>query len=103
MDNRLKIAIVGVGWAGSRHAEAIAELRKVDDRVEVDCFVDSDPEHLQETAAKYGVSKIYPSLENDNLYRPVDQNDPDIQALAKSIKAFGLGEPLVTKGGFSNA
>ena len=38
---------------------------------------------------------ITPSLENDELYRPVDPNDPDIKALAASIRKLGVVEPLV--------
>ncbi len=90
MDNRLKIAIVGVGWAGSRHAEAIAELRKVDDRVEVGCFVDSDSEHLKETAAKYGVSKIYSSLDKALA-------DPAINAIDIATPRFCQNSALTMK------
>jgi len=42
------------------------------------------------------IDEIYPSFENDRLYRPVDPNDPDIQALAASISEFGIKEPIVT-------
>ncbi len=38
---------------------------------------------------------IMPSLENDSLYRPVDPNDPDIQALVASIRKFGVREPII--------
>lgn len=38
---------------------------------------------------------IHPSEENDQLYRPVDPEDPEIIALADSIRRFGLREPLV--------
>ncbi len=38
---------------------------------------------------------IRPSPENDRLYRPIDPNDPDIQALAQSIRERGVKEPLV--------
>ena len=62
MDSPIKLAVVGVGWAGSRHADAITELRASDDRIEIACFVDNDPEHLEETASKYGVLQTYPSL-----------------------------------------
>ena len=38
---------------------------------------------------------------NDPLYRPVQDDDPDIQALADSIKENGVLEPLVaSKDGF---
>lgn len=41
------------------------------------------------------VSKIKPSKENDQLYRPVDLDDPQTIALAESIREFGVREPLV--------
>ena len=47
MSKPLGLAIVGVGWAGSRHAEAISELATVDKRVEIAAFVDNDTDHLQ--------------------------------------------------------
>jgi hypothetical protein len=44
---------------------------------------------------------IRPSPENEQLYRPVDPNDPDILALAESIERDGILEPLVaTRDGF---
>jgi hypothetical protein len=36
-----------------------------------------------------------PSPENEKLYRPVDRRDPDVKALAKSIRRIGVKEPLV--------
>lgn len=41
------------------------------------------------------VCDIHPSPENDRLYRPVDPADPEIVALAKSIREHGVREPLV--------
>lgn len=38
---------------------------------------------------------IYTSRENDKLYRPVDRDDPEIIALAESIRLYGVREPLV--------
>jgi ParB-like chromosome segregation protein Spo0J len=41
------------------------------------------------------------SPENDKLYRPVDPTDPDIVALAESIRQHGIREPLIiTADGF---
>jgi hypothetical protein len=34
-------------------------------------------------------------MENDQLYRPVSPDDPEVRALADSVRAFGLREPLV--------
>jgi len=41
------------------------------------------------------LDEIRPAPENDSLYRPVDPADPEIRALARSIKAEGLLVPLV--------
>jgi hypothetical protein len=38
---------------------------------------------------------IYPSVENDKLYRPILRDDPEIKALAESIRVDGLQEPLI--------
>ena len=40
------------------------------------------------------LSEIRPSPENDQLYRPVDPSDPEIIALADSIRRLGILEPL---------
>jgi hypothetical protein len=39
--------------------------------------------------------RIYPSPENESLYRPVNLDDPEIIALAESIREKGILEPLV--------
>jgi hypothetical protein len=41
------------------------------------------------------VSDIRPATVNDQLYRPVNPADPEIQALAQSIREIGLQEPLI--------
>jgi hypothetical protein len=41
------------------------------------------------------IKSIRPSPENDRLYRPVDPNSDDIRALADSIRAEKLKEPIV--------
>ncbi len=40
-------------------------------------------------------NSIRPSPENDKLYRPVNPDDPEITALANSIREHGILEPLV--------
>jgi ParB-like chromosome segregation protein Spo0J len=39
--------------------------------------------------------KLCPSPENEELYRPVQDDDPEVIALAESIRERGLQEPLV--------
>jgi hypothetical protein len=41
------------------------------------------------------LASIRPSPENDKLYRPVDPKDPDVRALAASVREHGIREPLV--------
>jgi ParB-like chromosome segregation protein Spo0J len=38
---------------------------------------------------------IQPHPMNDHLYGPIDARDPDVKALARSIKELGVREPLV--------
>jgi ParB-like chromosome segregation protein Spo0J len=41
------------------------------------------------------LAHIRPSPENDRLYRPVDPADPEVVALAESIRDHGVQEPLI--------
>ncbi len=41
------------------------------------------------------IGDVTPSPENDEIYRPVDASDPELIALAKSIRTDGILEPLV--------
>lgn len=41
------------------------------------------------------INRIRPSPENRQLYRPVDPADPEVTALAQSIREHGVQEPLV--------
>lgn len=52
----LRVAVVGVGWAGARHVEAIDELGR---GLVVECLVDVDAPFLAEQAARLGVEKTY--------------------------------------------
>ena len=39
--------------------------------------------------------RLRPAPENEQLYRPVSPGDPDVRALAESIRQHGVKEPLV--------
>lgn len=52
----LRLAIVGCGWAGSRHVEAIRELGE---KIEVVCLVDNDEAFVKEKASEFGIDKVY--------------------------------------------
>ena len=47
MSDIVRMAVVGVGWAGSHHVEGARELGR---KVEVTCLVDRDPDHLKDRA-----------------------------------------------------
>ena len=68
----LRIAILGVGWAGTRHVQAIRELAR---KVTVDCLVDNDPDHLRAAAKELDVAKTYTDY-RDALA------DPDVDAVS---------------------
>jgi predicted dehydrogenase len=68
----LRIAIVGVGWAGTRHVEAIGELGR---KLTVDCLVDNDADHLKATAKALGIEKTYTDL-------PDALADPNVDAVS---------------------
>jgi predicted dehydrogenase len=68
----LRVAIIGMGWAGTRHVEAIRELGA---KITVDCIVDNDAEFLRTKAAELGIQKTYTVYE-DALA------DPAVQAIS---------------------
>ena len=68
----LRMAIVGVGWAGTRQAEAVRELGR---KVSLHCLVDSDEAYLAATADKLAVAKTYKDY-------AAALADPDVDAVS---------------------
>ena len=68
----LSIAILGVGWAGTRHVEAI---RKFGRKIRVDCIVDNDAGHLRTKAEEFGVQKTYTDFQDAFA-------DPEVDAVS---------------------
>jgi predicted dehydrogenase len=68
----LRIAVVGVGWAGSRHVEAIREL---DRKLTVAALVDNDAGHLHTQSTELGIDQTYTEYE-------AALADPDIDAVS---------------------
>jgi len=68
----LRIAILGVGWAGTRHVQAVRELGH---KVAVECLVDNDPDYLETRARELNVGKTYTDY-RDALV------DPDVDAVS---------------------
>jgi len=52
----LRTAIIGTGWAGTRHVEAIRELGR---KLSVAALVDTDADFLAERARELGIEKTY--------------------------------------------
>ncbi len=52
----LRIAILGVGWAGTRQVQAVRELGR---KVTVDCLVDTSAGQLAEKSEELGIPKTY--------------------------------------------
>ncbi len=65
----VNLAVVGVGWAGSRHIEAIAELNDHvaktggESPIRVSMLVDPDEAHMSERAERFGVAETATTLE----------------------------------------
>ena len=68
----LRTAIIGAGWAGRRHVEAIRELGR---RLDAACLVDNDAAHLAAVAQELGVAKTYTDF-------TAALADPDIDAVS---------------------
>ena len=54
--------VVGIGWAGRRHVQAIQCLRRRGHDVSVAALVDTDPAHLSDQSAELGVERTFGSL-----------------------------------------
>ncbi len=69
---QLRIAVIGMGWAGSRQVEAVREL---DSKLVIDCIVDSDTDFLKQKAEEFGISKTYTDFREA-------LSDPDVDAVS---------------------
>lgn len=49
----------------------------------------------QNNIVRWAIERLRVSPENDQLYHPVTPDDPEIQAMAESVKANGVTEPIV--------
>jgi predicted dehydrogenase len=96
----LRIAIVGVGWAGTRHVEAIRELGR---KVTVACLVDNDPAFLAAKAAELGIAKTYrdvhdaladPAVDAVSICLPHQLHAPIAMAAAAAHKHILCEKPL---------
>ena len=68
----IRLAVIGVGWAGQRQIQAATEL---DGKVEIKALLDSDRNQLREIANNLRIDKTYTQLERLLA-------DPDIDAVS---------------------
>jgi UDP-N-acetyl-2-amino-2-deoxyglucuronate dehydrogenase len=95
MGEPLRTAIVGVGWAGTRHVEAIRELNR---KVVVECLVDNDAEFLVRKSAELSVPKTYTDLKqalDDPLVDAVDICLPHALHCSTAIEAAAAGKHIL--------
>ncbi len=55
--------VVGIGWAGRRHVQAIQCLQRQGRDVSVAAIVDTDPAHLAASSAELGVERTFADLD----------------------------------------
>jgi len=58
----MQMIVVGAGWAGERHVQAIQALKREGMDVGVAALVDVDSEHLKKQAAAWGIEATYTDL-----------------------------------------
>ncbi len=98
----LRVAILGVGWAGTRHVRAIRELVNSGrrDDILVDCLVDNDVEFLQKKAAVLGIEKTYPDYQaalNDSVVNAVSICLPHRLHCPVAIEAVRAGKHVLVE------
>ena len=81
----LRIAILGAGWSGMRHFEAIRELGR---KVCVDCIVDNDADLLKAKAEELLIAKTHTDY-HDALA------DPDVDAVSICLLYYRLSDNLL--------
>ena len=80
-----------------------ALVANIFDDPEAPATVESGLDPIREISAELGhdpirrisISEVKPSPDNDKLYKPVREMDPEIIELAKSIRLHGIIEPMV--------
>lgn len=102
----VNIAIVGVGWAGTRHIEAINELAAHyeangdDAPVRVVMLVDPDKDHLAEVASRFGIEKTSTSLEEalgDSKIDAVSIATPHANHVDAAVAAAQAGKHIAVE------
>ncbi|MBV7332716.1 Gfo/Idh/MocA family oxidoreductase [Chloroflexi bacterium TSY] len=98
--NMLRIAIIGIGWAGKRHVEAIKEL---DAKMTVAALIDNDAEHLAAAATEWGISTNHvdytdalsdPTIDAVSICTPHPLHCPMALAAAEAGKHILVEKPM---------
>lgn len=93
----LRVAVVGVGWAGTRHVRAIRELAG---SLQVACLVDPDAEHLAAKSVELGVQQTYPCLADalqDDAVDAVSICSPHAFHCPQAIQAAEAGKHVLVE------
>lgn len=94
----VRIAVVGVGWAGHRHVEAATAL---EERYVLDALVDSDDEHLREAASDLGTSaRLLTDMEEllaDSSIDAVSICTPHALHAPQAIRALEAGKHVLVE------
>ncbi|HQZ29756.1 MAG TPA: Gfo/Idh/MocA family oxidoreductase, partial [Verrucomicrobiales bacterium] len=98
---RIKHGVLGLGWFGEKHCEALASIPNV----ELYAVCTRNSERLAEVAERFGVRKVYsdyqemladPELESVSITTMWDQHaDPAVAALEAGIHVF-LEKPMAS-------
>lgn len=98
---KLKHAVLGLGWFGEKHCEALAAIPNV----EIAAVCTRNPERLAEVAGKFGVKKTYtnfhemladPEIESVSITTMWDQHaEPAVAALEAGKHVF-LEKPMAS-------
>lgn len=103
----IRVAIIGVGWAGERHVQAIRDLAASahGEKLRVTCLVDRDPAHLRQKAAELEIARTYtdyntaladPSIDAVSICTPHRLHGPMALAAAAAGKHILCEKPLAT-------
>ena len=94
----VRIAVVGVGWAGSRHAQAAEQLAG---RVSITALVDNDEEHLRSVASDLRTDARLITDLDDVLDDPeidaVSICTPHAQHAPQAIRALEAGKHVLVE------
>lgn len=92
----IRLAIVGLGWAGQRQLAAVAELGR---KITVTCLMDTDEQHLPQVAPEVDLSRVsdYDALLGDPKIDAVSICVPHNFHAAMAIAAAEVGKHVLVE------